>query len=34
VLLADQDRALWDATKIAAGRAALDRALERRLAEL
>ena len=27
VLLADQDRALWDATKIAAGRAALDRAL-------
>jgi RNA polymerase sigma-70 factor, ECF subfamily len=27
VLLADQDRALWDETKIAAGRAALDRAL-------
>ncbi len=27
VLLADQDRALWDAPKIAAGRAALDRAL-------
>jgi RNA polymerase sigma-70 factor (ECF subfamily) len=27
VLLADQDRALWDAAQIAAGRAALDRAL-------
>jgi RNA polymerase sigma-70 factor, ECF subfamily len=27
VLLADQDRALWDATQIAAGQAALDRAL-------
>jgi RNA polymerase sigma-70 factor, ECF subfamily len=27
VLLADQDRTLWDAAKIAAGRAALDRAL-------
>jgi RNA polymerase sigma-70 factor, ECF subfamily len=27
VLLADQDRSLWDATKIAAGRGALDRAL-------
>ena len=27
VLLADQDRALWDQAKIAAGRAALDRAL-------
>jgi RNA polymerase sigma-70 factor, ECF subfamily len=27
VLLADQDRSLWDTTKIAAGRAALDRAL-------
>ena len=27
VLLADQDRSLWDAAKIAAGRAALDRAL-------
>ena len=27
VLLADQDRSTWDATEIAAGRAALDRAL-------
>jgi RNA polymerase sigma-70 factor, ECF subfamily len=30
VLLADQDRALWDATQLAEGRALLDRALARR----